>query len=68
MGSKLRKTIGERCPECGFPLQIRSRSVKRIEKGLIFYVDEEYIACSNKYCLYEKDTYKPNVRKRYFGE
>ena len=68
MGSKLKKTLYEACPECGAPLQVRSRSVSRMEKGVLFYIDEDYIACSNSSCFYEKEVHKQSIRKRYYRE
>jgi len=68
MEGKLKKTLKEKCPYCGSVLQIRAKDIKRMEKGMFFYVEEEFISCSNKGCSYKKETYKPNIRKRYYQE
>lgn len=63
MIGKLKRSLKERCPECGSILQVRAREVLKIEKGVEFYVYEDYIACSNRNCGYEKEIDKKSGRK-----
>lgn len=57
---KLKRTLSERCVECGYVLEIRVRQIKTIHEGVDILVDEEYIRCSN--CSYEKNI-KPSKEK-----
>lgn len=60
---KLKKTLKERCPICNKVLQIRTMSYSGIIKGVPFEAEEEYIACSDPNCFYEKELDKKNRKK-----
>lgn len=64
MIGKLKKSINERCPLCGSVLQIRVYQNKTLQKGNEIYVDEEYIACSNPNCDYEREIPKKKRKNR----
>ena len=55
MIGKLKRSLRERCPECGKILQIRIKQTNSIRKGMEIVIAEEYICCSDKNCYYERD-------------
>ncbi len=55
MIGKLKRSLKERCPQCGKILQIRVIEVEAIENGITVGLPEEYISCSNKNCDYERE-------------
>lgn len=63
MIGKLKKSMKERCPLCGKTLQVRVYEKKILQKGNEAYIDEEYIACSNIDCDYEREVTKKKSRK-----
>lgn len=62
MNGKLKRTLKERCPECGKVLQLRTIEHPVIVNGMEAYEEEEFISCSNKNCYFEKEV--PKKRKR----
>lgn len=63
MIGKLKKSLNERCPECGKILQIRTTSQWGLENGTEAIIESEYVCCSNKNCDYERSVEKKR-RKR----
>jgi len=66
MIGRLKRSTKERCPVCDKILQIRVRDVRMMRKGIEVIVPEDYIACSNKNCFYER--YIEQKRRRILGE
>ena len=64
MLGKLKRSLKERCPECGKILQIRTIDIQVIENGIQVSVPEEYIACSNKNCDYEREVEQKRRRRK----
>lgn len=58
---RLRKTLSEKCPECGRPLQIRIISEPTIEDGEEILEDHEYKVCM--FCE-QFDEVEPKRKKR----
>lgn len=59
---KLKKTTSEKCPECGHPLQIRSKTThsQQIDVGIVSEKEILYVCCS--VCDYS-DIYHPGTKK-----
>jgi hypothetical protein len=64
MIGRLKRSLSERCPECKNILQIRVRDIKEIRNGIQVLVSEEYIACSNKNCRYEREMEQKRIRRQ----
>lgn len=64
MIGRLKRSLGERCPECRSILQIRVRDIGEIRNGVQVVISEEYIACSNKNCGYEKEMEQKRIRRQ----
>jgi hypothetical protein len=64
MIGRLRRSLSERCPECKNILQIRVRDINEIRNGIQVLVSEEYIACSNKNCEYEREMEQKRIRRQ----
>jgi len=64
MIGKLKRSLNKKCPECGNILQIRTRDIEEIRNGGYVIVCEEYIACSNKNCEYEKEIEQKRIRRK----
>jgi hypothetical protein len=64
MIGKLKRSLKERCPQCGKILQLRVIEVKSMENGVPITIPEEYIACSNKNCDYERDVEQKRRRRQ----
>lgn len=64
MIGRLKRSLSERCPECKSILQIRVRDISEIRNGGIVLVSEEYIACSNKNCEYEREMEQKRIRRQ----
>lgn len=64
MIGRLKRSLSERCPECRNILQIRVRDIKEIRNGVYVLVSEEYIACSNKNCDYEREIEQKRIRRQ----
>lgn len=64
MIGKLKRTLKERCPECGSLLQLREVSRKELYHGAFVFVSEEIVICSNKNCLYEKEIEQKRRRRQ----
>ena len=64
MRGKLKKTLKERCPECGKVLELRSYEVKSYSRGREVSRQQEYICCSNHECYYERGVEPKRVRRR----
>lgn len=64
MIGKLKRFLNKKCPECGSILQIRTRDIKEIRNGIYVTVCEEYIACSNKNCEYEREVEQKRIRRK----
>lgn len=52
---RLKRSLKEKCPDCGKVLQLRVREIDAIEKGIEIVLQEEYICCSNQHCDYEQE-------------
>ncbi len=50
MIGKLKRSLKERCPDCGKNLQVRVKSMETIEEGIPIEIPVEYISCSNINC------------------
>lgn len=55
---KLKRTLSEKCPECGHRLEIRMRDISGMINGVPIISSEEYIVCSDENCFYERDSKK----------
>jgi hypothetical protein len=64
MIGRLKRSIKERCPECKSILQIRVRDIREIRNGGYVFISEEYIACSNKNCEYEREMEQKRIRRQ----
>jgi len=64
MIGRLKRSLKERCPECRSILQIRVRDIEEIRNGGIVIASEEYIACSNKNCYYEREIEQKRIRRK----
>lgn len=64
MIGRLKRSINKRCPECKSILQIRVRDISELRNGIQVIVQEEYIACSNKNCDYEKEIEQKRIRRQ----
>jgi hypothetical protein len=64
MIGRLKRSLSERCPECKSILQIRVRDIKEIRNGIQVLVSEEYIACSNRNCEYEREMEQKRIRRQ----
>jgi hypothetical protein len=64
MIGKLKRSLKERCPECGKILQLRMFEVKSIKDGVEISIPKEYIACSNKNCEYERAVEQKRIRRQ----
>jgi DNA-directed RNA polymerase subunit M/transcription elongation factor TFIIS len=64
MIGRLKRSLNKRCPECGNILQIRVRDIKELRNGIQVTVSEEYIACSNKNCEYEREIEQKRIRRK----
>jgi hypothetical protein len=64
MIGKLKRSLSKRCPECKSILQIRTRDFKELRNGIQVIVCEEYIACSNKNCNYEREMEQKRIRRQ----
>jgi hypothetical protein len=64
MIGKLKHSLKERCPECGKILQLRVLDVRSVEKGVVIILEKEYIACSNKNCVYERSVEQKRRRRQ----
>jgi len=64
MIGRLRRSLSERCPECRSILQIRVREIQEIRNGTWVTTYEEYIACSNKNCEYEREMEQKRIRRQ----
>jgi len=64
MIGRLKRSLSERCPECKSILQIRVRDISEIRNGIPVVVAEEYIACSNKNCGYEREMEQKRIRRQ----
>jgi hypothetical protein len=64
MIGRLKRSLSERCPECRSILQIRIRDIKEIRNGVWVVASEEYIACSNKNCEYEREMEQKRIRRQ----
>jgi len=61
---KLKRTLKERCPECGKVLQVRTIVNKIILKGEEAFEEEDFITCSDKNCYFEKDIPKKKRKRK----
>lgn len=64
MIGKLKRSLKERCPECGKVLEIRVTDIKVIENGNPVHISEEHINCSNKNCDYEREVEQKRRRRQ----
>jgi hypothetical protein len=64
MIGRLKRSLNKRCPECKSILQIRVRDISEIRNGVPVIVSEEYIACSNKNCDYEREIEQKRIRRQ----
>jgi hypothetical protein len=64
MLGKLKRTLRERCPECGNLLQLRENQKKEIRRGITIFLSKEYIACSYKNCSYTRDVEQKRERRQ----
>ena len=64
MIGKLKHSLKERCPECGKVLQLRMFEIKSMRDGVEIVTPNEYIACSNKSCEYERDVEQKRRRRK----
>ena len=55
ISGRLKRSLKEKCPECGKVLQIRVIEKESVKEGEIITIQEEYICCSNKSCDYEQE-------------
>lgn len=63
MKGKLKRSLKERCPQCGKILQLRTISVKAMIDGEIIELEKEFIECSNKNCDYYEDREQKRRRR-----
>ena len=54
MLGKLKRSLKERCPQCGKILQIRVFDISSMHSGYPIIIPTEYICCSNPNCDYER--------------
>lgn len=59
---KLKKTLTEKCPNCGGLLQVRTFEFKTIEEGIDILKTEDVIMCLE--CDYEKECKKKRSRRK----
>lgn len=64
MLGKLKRTLKEKCPECGKVLQLRILEIKGMRDGIETITPEEYIRCSNSNCDYEKEIEQKRRRRQ----
>ena len=64
MIGRLKRSLNKRCPECKSILQIRVRDISEIRNGIQVVIQEEYIACSNKNCDYEREIEQKRIRRQ----
>lgn len=64
MIGKLKRTLREKCPECGSLLQLREVSRKELYRGIQVTISEEIVVCSNKNCFYEKEIEQKRRRRQ----
>lgn len=64
MLGKFKRSLKDRCPDCGKILEIRVRDIKTIRDGIPVSESEEYISCSNRNCDYEKNIEQRRRRKQ----
>jgi len=62
---KLVKTIGEKCPLCHKPLQIRRRFETSIIEGVEVENNVDYVRCSNLSCDYEDEEKDKRKKKKH---
>jgi len=69
MIGKLKRSLKERCPDCGKPLQVRMQDVVSMVKGVETTIPLEYICCSNyKVCVYERTLEQKRRRRQEFED
>ena len=59
---RLKRSLKERCPDCGHILQVRVQDIETIQNGIEISIPKEYICCSNKNCGFER--YVEQKRRR----
>ena len=64
MKGKLKRSLKERCPECGKVLQLRVLHEESMRKGIPIIIEIEYICCSNKSCFYKRNIEQKRRRIR----
>jgi len=64
MIGKLKRSLKERCPDCGKVLQLRVMDIRAIINGDEVLVPKEYISCSNPNCDYERDVEQKRRRRQ----
>lgn len=64
MRGRLKRSLKERCPECGKVLQIRIIEEESMQDGIPITIPIEYICCSNKSCDYERNIEQKRRRKQ----
>ena len=58
---KLKKTLKERCPDCGKNLKVRERKLSCVEDGEDVVIGVEYIVCD--FCGYEEEVENKKRRR-----
>jgi hypothetical protein len=61
---KLKRTLKEKCPECGSILQFRTIDVKTMDKGEEITRPVEFIVCTSDMCDYERDVEQKRRRRQ----
>ena len=68
MLGKLKRSLKERCPECGRVLQIRVMENQGFLEGEPIVTLQEYICCSNRSCDYERSVPRQKKHRKQIKE
>ena len=69
INGKLKRTLKEKCPLCGSYLQIRTKQLTFVKKGIDHFHNSDFKVCSNSNCDYEVEfSEKKNKKREFFLE